>query len=41
MQIKILIEEKWWDKGISEIEDLIPKLCNENLTEFYDNIKKT
>ncbi len=40
-QIKILIEEKWWDKDISEIEALIPKLCNENLTEFYDNIKKT
>jgi acetyltransferase-like isoleucine patch superfamily enzyme len=40
-QINKLLEKKWWDRDISEIEDLIPKLCNENITEFYDNIKKT
>lgn len=39
--IEILLKSKWWDMDILEIEDLIPKLCNENITEFYDNFKKT
>ncbi len=38
--IKLLLKLKWWDKSIKEINDLIPILTDNNLTEVKKKLKK-
>ena len=38
--IKLLLKLKWWDKSIKEINNLIPILTNDNLTEVKKKLKK-
>ena len=38
--ILLMLEWKWWDKSIDEINDLIPILTNSNLEYVKDTIKK-
>lgn len=37
--IKLLLKLKWWDKGVKEINDLIPILTDNNLTEVKKFLK--
>ena len=37
--IKLMLEFKWWDKSIKEINSLIPLLTNSNLEEVKEKIK--
>ncbi len=38
--IKLLLELKWWDKSIKEINDLIPILTDNNLKEVKKELRK-
>ena len=38
--IKLLLKLKWWDKSVKEINDLIPILTDNNLTEVKKKLKK-
>ena len=38
--IKLLLKLKWWDKSIKEINDLIPILTDNNLTEVKKKLKE-
>ncbi len=38
--IEILLKLKWWDKSVKEINDLIPILTDNNLTEVKKKLKK-
>ena len=38
--INLLLELKWWDKSIKEINELIPLLANSNIAYVKEKIKE-